>query len=97
MNVKWFKEKLAPLLEGFEIVYKYFEEGDFGSLNQIEFNSDLKGGEIDFWSSGFLGIHLVDYLNSNELLNEFLEPNQIDEKQIALLRLEELLSNGASV
>ena len=93
MNIQWFKEEIEPILNEFEIKYKYFEQGDFGSLNQVEFNLPVKGGEVDFWSSGFLGIHLVDYLKGIELLNEFLDSKQIKEKENALIALQHLLKN----
>jgi hypothetical protein len=90
-NVVWFKEEMEPYLKTFEIKYKFFEKGDFGELNQVEFNSKEKGGEIDFWSSGWLGIHFVDYIKGEELLNVFLEPQQEEEKENAFKRLQELL------
>ncbi len=90
-NVDWFKVEIAPYLKEFEIKYKFFENGDFGDLNQVEFNSQRTGGEIDFWSSGWLGIHFVDYIKGEELLNAFLEPHQEQEKENAFKRLQELL------
>ncbi|MCA0236109.1 MAG: hypothetical protein LCH81_06980 [Bacteroidetes bacterium] len=90
-SVVWFKEEVEPYLKGFEIKYKFFEKGDFGELNQVEFNSKEKGGEIDFWSTGWLGVHLVDYMKGDELLNVFLEPHQEIEKENILERLRELL------
>lgn len=90
-NIVWFKEEVEQYLKMFEIKYKFFEKGDFGDLNQVEFNSKEKGGEIDFWSTGWLGIHLVDYIKGEELLNVFLEPHQEEEKENAFKRLQELL------
>jgi hypothetical protein len=90
-NIILFKEKVEPYLNGYEIKYKFFEKGDFGDLDQIEFNSKAKGGEIDLWSMGWLGIHLVDYTKEEELLNVFLEPHQQEEKEKALEKLQELL------
>lgn len=90
-SVDWFKEEIEPSLNNFEIKYKFFEKGDFGDLNQIEFNSKEKGGEIDFWSTGWVSIHLVDYIKGKELLNVFLEPHQEEEKESAFKRLQELL------
>jgi len=91
-NIEWFKVKIAPRLNGYEIKYKFFEEGDFGALNLIEFNSQEMGGEIDFWSTGWLGIHLVDYIGEVELLNILIEPLQNERKEESLKRLLELLS-----
>ena len=86
-NINWFKENIANKLINFEINYKYFEKGDFGELNQIEFNSIEKGGCIDFWSSGWLFIHLVDFIKGVELINILLEPQQEKEKEIAFTNL----------
>ncbi|WP_177730462.1 hypothetical protein [Flavobacterium inviolabile] len=90
-DINWFKEEIEPYLEGYEIKYKFFEKGDFGSLNQVEFNAEKLGGEIDFWSTGWLGVHLVDYIKGKELLNVFLEPHQEEEKENAFKRLQEFL------
>ena len=90
-DFEWFKNIFISHLKGFEIKYRFFEEGDFGSLNQVEFDSQEKGGEIDFWSSGQLSIHLVDYKKGEELLNILLMPNQNEGKEIAFQKLRELL------
>jgi hypothetical protein len=90
-NIAWFKNEIAPILSNYEIEYKTFEEGDFGSLNQVIFNSDQIGGNIDFWGLNWLGIFLWDYQNEKELLNILLEPHQEEEKERAFKRLQELL------
>jgi hypothetical protein len=90
-NLTWFKETVAPKLGSYEIDYKFFEKGDFGSLNQIEFNNDLKGGNIDFWSSGWVGIHLVDYVTGDECMNVLIEPNEKERINSYLEKLLELL------
>lgn len=90
-NLEWFKKEFIFYLKGFEIKYKFYERGDFGSLDQVEFNSYKQGGEIDFWSTGCLGIHFVDYEKGVELMNVLLMPNQEVEKEIAFQQLKELL------
>jgi len=90
-DVNWFKKVIGPDLKNYHVKYKYFEEGDFGSLNQVEFNTEKQGGEIDFWSSGWLGVHLVDYIKGEELINVFLQPHQEKEKNNILKILQELL------
>lgn len=90
-DVNWFKKEIAPCLKGYEIKYKFFEQGDFGSLNQVEFNAEKQGGEIDFWSTGWLNIFVWDFINEEQLLNVFLEPHQEEEKEVAFKRLQELL------
>ncbi len=92
-DVVWFKKTIVPDLQGYEIKHKYFEEGDFGSLDQIEFNSDFKGGVVDFWNSGWLGIHLYNYSIDEEIMNLLLEPKQISEKDDALNKMIEYLKN----
>jgi len=91
-NINWFKSVIAPNLNEYEIKYKFFDKGDFGSLNQVEFNSTEKGGEIDFWNTGWLGIHLVDYVKGQELLNVFIEPEKKEEQEKALEKLQFLLN-----
>jgi hypothetical protein len=84
MDFLWFQEEVMPTLIGYDVNHNFFEDGDFGSLNQIQFNSIQKGGEIEFWSSGYLGIHLVDYENEIELLNFLIEPSRTEEKEKAI-------------
>ena len=91
VDISWFKREIAPLLKEYEIKYKFFEKGDFGDLNQVEFNSQEKGGEIDFWSKDYLNIHFVDYVKGEELLNVFLEPSQDIEKKKMLEKLKKLI------
>lgn len=87
----WFKENLVPVLKGFELKYRSYEEGDFGKLNQVEFNSQKKGGNIDFWEQGWLGIFLWDYITEEEIMNVLIKPNENEEKEKALERFLKLL------
>lgn len=90
-DLNWFKDTFESHLKGYDIEYRFFEDGDFGSLHQVEFNSNEKGGEIDFWSLGWLSIHFVNYTNGEILLNILLNPEQSDEKDENLNKLIELL------
>jgi hypothetical protein len=45
-DIDWFKSKVAPTLTDYELKYKHFEKGDFGSLSQVEFNRKLVVGLI---------------------------------------------------
>ena len=83
-NLSWFKDNILNLFHNYEIKYKYFKKGDFGSLNQVEFNSDKIGGNIDFWSFGWLGIFIWDYENDVELLNVLFEPSENEKKEEAI-------------
>jgi len=88
-DIESFKSELAPLLNEYELKYRFFEEGDFGSLNQVEFNSSKIGGNIDFWGLGWLGIFVWDYRKEEELLNVLLMPDE--GKEIAINKLKLLL------
>lgn len=90
-NLIWFKNNLESKLLSFELQHKYFEEGDFGTLNQIEFNSLKIGGNIDFWSLGWIGIFIWDYQKEKELFNVLLNPEQTIEIDNAFIQLEKLL------
>lgn len=87
----WFKSEFEVYLEKYDVEYRFFEEGDFGSLHQVEFNTKERGGEIDFWSLGWLNIHFVDYKEGKELINILLKPHQKTEKEIFFKKLQELL------
>jgi len=45
-DIEWFKKELAPHLKAYELIFKFFEQGDFGSLSQVEFNSEKVGGNL---------------------------------------------------
>ncbi len=83
-DIEWFRQEIAPILRGYEITYTYFEEGDFGSLNKVEFNSTKLGGSIDFWGLNWLGILLWNYKEERELINVLLEPDEESGKEKAL-------------
>ena len=89
-NINWFKNEFIPLMKsGYKLEYSFFEKGDFGNLERVEFEGNGKGGTIDFWSLGWLSIHMVNYNEQTELLNILLEPHQ--EKESAFKKLQELL------
>ena len=90
-DVNWFKSEFEPYLKRYDVEYRFFEKGDLGDLYQVEFNSKEMGGEIDFWSSGWLNVHCVNYINGEELLNILLKPEQSKEKDEILNKLKELL------
>jgi len=91
-DVIWFKNEFISLLgEGYKMEYSTFKDGDFGNLERVEIEGNNKGGNIDFWSLGWLNIHLVDYEKGDELLNVLLEPHQEREQEEAFKKLQELL------
>lgn len=90
-DISWFKKTIEPNLKDYKIQYRSYEEGDFGSLNQVEFNSKERGGNVDFWGLGWLGIFLWDYQKEEEIMNILLEPSQEEEKKIAFDKFLKLL------
>lgn len=90
-DVNWFKSEFELYLKGYDVEYRFYEDGDFGALNQVEFNSKEKGGEIDFWSLGWIHVHFVNYVNGEELLNALFRPEQFKEQNEILNKLKELL------
>lgn len=94
LDSHWFKDKIEPKMEGFEIGYRYWADGDFGSLDQVEFNSKKIGGSIDFWGLGWLGIFLWDYEKEEEIINVLLEQHEKEEHKEALKNLMQYLIKG---
>lgn len=93
-NTTWFRAVVEPQLQGFQVTYRFYPEGDFGALDQVAFDSDDYSGEIDYWSSGWLSVGLWDHRKNEQMLNVFLEPDQATEKIEAIRDLGRLL--GAS-
>lgn len=75
-DLTWFKTYIASKMIGYELGYRCWNDGDFGSLNQVQFNSEKMGGAMDCWGQGWTGIHLIDYSADVELLNILLAPTQ---------------------
>lgn len=90
-DIEWFKNEIAPNLGGYNLKYKFFEKGDFGSLYQIEFNSKKICGNIDFWELGWFGLFVWNYETEEQIINILLEPYQEKEKEIAIKKLQQLL------
>lgn len=90
-NSDWFRKEVAPFLEGYTLEYRFFNEGDFGSLDQVIFESGKKGGNIDFWGLGWLGILVYDYEMEEVLLNVLFNTEEYLEKDRAFDDLQRLL------
>jgi hypothetical protein len=50
------KEQILSILKEYDVQQRSFPDGDWGSLDQIIFESSSKGGVIDFWGLGWIGI-----------------------------------------
>ncbi|MFN3301339.1 MAG: hypothetical protein ACK41Z_14225 [Sediminibacterium sp.] len=70
-SYNWFINEIIPKMKGYEIKYVN-ERGDLGELNGIQFDSEKKGGYIYFWSSGYIGLQLVDYEKGEEIISDIL-------------------------
>ncbi len=90
-DINWFKQEIEPQLLGYEVTYRYYEQGDFGSLNQVLFESKSKGGQIDNWGSGWLGIFLYDLKEEKELINVLLSPEEMGQNDKWFVKLVEHL------
>jgi hypothetical protein len=92
-DIEWFKKVVVPTLDNYDFEYRFYDEGDFGPLSQVLFQSQEKGGSIDFWGLGWLGIHLVDYVKEEELINVLLKPSEEKEQHEVLQLLQNLLKD----
>ena len=87
-TLEWFKKEVSPDLLNYKITYRNYKNGDFGDLDQIIIESEILGGGIDFWSSGWLGIDLYDYEKEELLINVLLEPTEEYETHLKNRNLE---------
>ncbi len=90
-DINWFKKNVECNSSEFEFKYSFFENGDFGNLNRVEFEGKGKGGNIDFWDEGWMEIHMYDYSKDKEILHVLLEPNQEFEKDRAIEIIKNIL------
>jgi hypothetical protein len=92
-DLGWFKLTIEPILKQYQLGYIRFEKGDFGSLDQIRFESSKLGGSVDFWGQGWIGIFMWDYKAEIEIMNVLLEPHQKREVDEAFEKLKNALLN----
>jgi hypothetical protein len=64
--------------EIFEIKIITADNGDFGDLKGMQFDSDRCGGYLYFWSSGTIDFHLVDYELGDEIVPITIRMDQND-------------------
>ncbi len=91
---EWFKVMIQPKLSekaDYVFNYRHYDDGDFGDLDQVAFDSDAYLCEIDFWSSGWLSLGVWDVLQEKVVINEFLEPTDITEQRVAWIELFKVL------
>lgn len=87
----WFKENISSQLKDSELKFSFFEKGEFGDLNRVEFEYEGKGGTVDFWEKDWVEVHLYDYGDDKELIHVLLDPSQESEREEILMQLKNLL------
>ncbi|WP_044000338.1 hypothetical protein [Hymenobacter swuensis] len=83
-TLAWFRSEIEPRLSGFSLAYRSFGEGDFGTLERVEFESTGLMGGFDFWSDEWLDLHVIDPTIGEERLNILLGPDKESEKKQAV-------------
>lgn len=89
-----FESIRSNLFENFKNIKfntKEFEDGDFGSLKRIEFESLNLCGNIDFWGKDWFGIFVWDLMREEIIINKLLEPYQAFEKEQVINELYNVL------
>ncbi|MBV6778871.1 hypothetical protein KWH37_20975 [Xanthomonas campestris pv. carissae] len=92
MNTDRFKENFLSFMNGCEFIYSEFKNGDFGDLQRVEVESFNKMGAVEFWSSGWVGIDLVDCVSGTQEISVLLSPEQRDLVDGELRRFSDLMA-----
>ena len=80
-SIEDFKLRVAPALGNTVVKYRHFEESDFGAQDEVYFELNNYGVEINFWDTGWFGIYIYDMNKGDFYLNRLLEPEQTEEKK----------------
>ena len=65
----WLENTFKPQIVGlYEIKEISESDGDFGSLEGIQFDNSAKGGYIYFWEKGLMDFHLFEYRTNEEIV-----------------------------
>lgn len=89
----FFNECVKPKIPSeYSLTWSDYLDGDFGDLRRLEFESNIKIGTIDFWSSGWISMDIVDTHRDEQVLNVLYSPDQEDIIKIAFGQLLELLA-----
>lgn len=91
MNISYFKSDIAPKLKNYNFTYSSHPNGDFGSLERVEFSGNNLIGTLDFWSQGWLDINVYDCQRNEGLINRYYKPENIVEQKEALRSLYKVL------
>ena len=93
--MEYFRENILPKIENhYVITFSIFSEKEIiglGDLERVEIEgSNLLGG-VEFWSLGWMSIHLVNMENDQEILNTLISADEDNRKIEELYKLEEIL------
>lgn len=84
ISMDYFKKNIFPeIKENYTVTFTSFKEGEvlgFGDLERVEVEDSKILGGIEFWSSGWLGIHLINLVNDEEILNSLIAPDDCVDK-----------------
>jgi len=78
-DYRWFERVVSPKLGSFATKHQHVENGDFGSLDQVEFESETVAGEVEFWDSGWVRLTVVDMVQQEWKQRVLLRPEQMDQ------------------
>lgn len=92
MNIEYFKKNILPKLEGYEFHYSSFPNGDFGSLERVEFENGIKFGTIDLWSKGWINIDIYDRELDEQLMNVLLSPSEVTLREKIMVNFYHILN-----
>jgi len=84
MDINYFKSEVAHLLDGYELKYSSFKNGDFGDLERVEIEGKNKLGGVDFWSKGWVDIDVYDCILEEQILNFLLSPDELKKQDEAI-------------
>lgn len=93
MDIRYFKEHVAPELDGYELIYNSYPEGDFGLLERVIIEGRGKIAGVDIWSKGWLDIDIYNVILDEQMMNVLLEPTEIKEQEDAIIQLLWILKN----
>ncbi|EHU1704821.1 hypothetical protein Q5X75_14235 [Acinetobacter baumannii] len=79
ISLNYFNKVYLPIIkENYKVTFTSFKEGEvlgFGDLERVEVEDSKILGGIEFWSSGWLNIHLINLENNEEILNSLVAPD----------------------
>lgn len=84
ISLNYFNKVYLPIIkENYKVTFISFKEGEvlgFGDLERVEVEGSKILGGIEFWSSGWLNIHLINLENNEEILNSLVAPDDCVDK-----------------